>query len=59
MEQNLTNYSKEELTINQTELEAIRKKMQGQCVRAKFKLIKLQMEINPLNKSLHSNQEIT
>lgn len=40
IEQNLVNYSIEELTNKQTELETIRKKkMQGQCIRAKIKWI--------------------
>lgn len=40
IEQNVINYSTEELTNKQTELEAIRKKkMQGQCIRAKIKWI--------------------
>lgn len=40
IEQNLINYSTEELTNKQTELKAIRKKkMQGQCIRAKIKWI--------------------
>lgn len=38
IEQNLVNYSIEELINKQTELETIRKKkMQGQCIRAKIK----------------------